>query len=260
MQNKLTIWEKDEYYDLAKRGSLDINHPGMQELLAYAENANRILDFGCGEGTRLGLLTGKGKELYGVDLSRKAIQRAKNKHPGIWFVHGKIQDIDVGKNFDLIYSAFVLEHTRKTEDLLIGLIKKLKKGGILLLMAPNYGAPNRASPVASYSRTVKLIIGVLKDLRRLMKKSDKLGWREVEPTADINTYEMDFDTTIEPYIGTLVDFLYLNNTKIIRADSVWERELENVKLLQRLFRMLGEKGLYPFKFWGPHLLVIAKKT
>lgn len=258
MGYKQKVWEKDEYYDLAKKGSSDIDHPGMRALFKYAKKAEKILDFGCGEGTRLGLLVGKGKKLYGIDLSKKAIRRAKSKYPEIEFIAGNIKDIDIGCDFDLVYSAFVLEHTRNTEELLIELIKKLKREGILLLIAPNYGAPNRASPVAKYNRASKLITGFVKDMVRILVKVRKLGWRKVEPITD-KKYEMDFDTTIEPYLGTLVVFFNSNKMKILSVSSVWERELENVKIHQKIFRLLGERGVYPFKYWGPHFLVVAEK-
>ena len=90
-------------------------------------------------------------------------------------------------------------------------------------------------------------------------KENKLDWKEVEPIFDKADYEMDFDSTIEPYLGTLVEYLSMNKMKIIEMDSVWERELEVAKLHQKIFRFLGEKAIYPFKFWGPHLLVVAEK-
>jgi len=157
------VWETDAYYDLAEKGSLDVNHPGMKALFNYSKGAKKILDFGCGDGTRLGLLYKIGKELYGVDISKKAITRARKKFKNLNFFCGDIKDFKLG-GFDLIFSAFVLEHTRKTESILLELIRKLKKRGILLLVAPNYGAPNRASPVAKYNRFLKLIVGFFQDI------------------------------------------------------------------------------------------------
>lgn len=258
MADKQKVWESDDYYKLASRGSMDKDHPGMKRLFEYAKGANKILDFGCGEGTRLGLLFSKGKKLCGIDISKKAISHAKKKYPKIEFIQGKIGKTGLGRGYDLIYSAFVLEHTRNTEKILLELINKLKNGGYLLLVAPNYGAPNRASPVAKYGRVNKLIIGFVNDILATFKKGKKLNWREVEPAKNIK-YEMDFDTTIEPYLKTLIDFLSINNMKVKEADSVWSRELESAKIQQKLFRFLGEKGIYPFKYWGPHLLVVAEK-
>lgn len=258
MNSNQKVWESNGYYDLAQRGSLDTDHPGMMKLFEYAKDARKILDFGCGEGTRLNLLEKSGKLLYGIDISKNAISKARKKYPKINFICGDIRDARLGDNFDLVFSAYVLEHTRNTEKILKELINRIKSKGILILMAPNYGAPNRASPVAKYNRIIKLFVGYLEDVYRIVKKRDDLAWQNVEPITN-RAYEMDFDTKIEPYIGTLVDYLSLNNMKIIETDSVWERELENAKFHQRLFRFFGEKGVYPFKNWGPHILVIAEK-
>ncbi len=257
MTFKQKIWESDIYYDFAERGSLDLDHPGMKVLIEYSQSAKKILDFGCGEGTRLNLLSERGKILYGVDISKKAINRARKRYKNINFFCGDVKSIKVD-DFDLIFSAFVLEHTQKTEIILRELIGKLKKGGILLLIAPNYGSPNRASPVADYNRIVKLMVGFFQDILRIFIKEKGLNWRKVNPLAN-QKYEIDSDTTIEPYLGTLIDFLVRRNMKIIKADSVWERELKDAKKHQKIFRFLGEKGFYPFKFWGPHFLLVAEK-
>jgi 2-polyprenyl-3-methyl-5-hydroxy-6-metoxy-1,4-benzoquinol methylase len=258
MVKKQKVWETDEYYSLAHKGSMDREHPGMKALFSYAKKAKRILDFGCGDGTRLGSLAKNGKELWGIDISKTAINKAKKKYSKINFIQGEINDVKFLSDFDLIYSAFTLEHTRDTEKILMELVRKLKIGGVLILMAPNYGAPNRASPVAKYNRLSKLVGGLIKDLYRIFWKSVTLDWKEVEPISNMK-YEMDFDTTIEPYLGTLTDFLISNKMRMKKADSVWERELNDAKPHQKIFRFLGEFGVYPFKYWGPHLLVVSEK-
>jgi 2-polyprenyl-3-methyl-5-hydroxy-6-metoxy-1,4-benzoquinol methylase len=258
MKVKQKVWESAEYLTFAKKGSMDREHPGMKKLFEHAEAARKILDFGCGEGTRLNLLFSKGKKLYGIDISKNAIKKAKKKYSKIKFFHGSIGSYSLDSDFDLIYSAFVLEHTRKTESILKELIKRLKVGGVLILMAPNYGAPNRASPVAKYNRTLKLVMGFIKDIIRIIKKGNNLDWKRVEPLDSVD-YKMDLDTTIEPYLGTLVNYLMFNKMKIKETDSVWERELKPARIHQNFFRFLGEKRIYPFKYWGPHLLVVAEK-
>ena len=81
----------------------------------------------------------------------------------------------------------------------------------------------------------------------------------MEPIANKSSYEMDWDTTIEPYLGSLVVYLKSNGMKIVKTSSLWEVEDRNANLMQKIFRLLGEAKIYPFCNWGPHLVVLAKK-
>jgi hypothetical protein len=70
---------------------------------------------------------------------------------------------------------------------------------------------------------------------------------------------MDWDTTVEPYLGSLIQYLKSLGLKIIKAASSWEEEESGANLMQKLFRFFGEKNVYPFKYWGPHLVMLAEK-
>lgn len=254
------IWKSKKYYDVAHEGSLDIAHPGMKVLRRLAKTSKFILDLGCGEGTRLNLISGKGKVGIGVDISSTAIKRARKNYPNLKFIKGDLVKLPFEDDkFDLVYSAFVLEHLEEPEKMIKSAIKITKKNGYLVLVAPNYGAPNRASPPSEYSRVLKFLSGFVKDMTRLFNRQKKLNWRKVKPIASGERYEPDWDTTIEPYLGTLVTFLKKNKLKIDKTDSVWIRELTNAKIHQKLFRILGNLKVYPFKYWGPHLVVVAQK-
>ena len=57
---ELSIWKSKEYYTKAKEGSMDYSHPGMKILQKYIDGkVSKILDIGCGEGTRLARLINK---------------------------------------------------------------------------------------------------------------------------------------------------------------------------------------------------------
>ena len=42
--------------------------------------------------------------------------------------------------------------------------------------------------------------------------------------------------------------------------TCWSEELRDAKLHQKLFRLFGGLGIYPFFMWGPHLVVAARKV
>lgn len=254
---KQKVWESDKYIDKAELGSQDYTHPGMKILKHFANNATSILDLGCGEGTRLSLLT-KDKKGLGVDISEKAIRLAKKRYPRLKFKVVNLEKLPLKRNsFSLVYSAYVLEHLRKPEKVINEAVRVTRKGGNLVLIAPNYGAPNRASPPFKGSRIRKLSEGFLKDLSRPLRELRSLNWSYVEPLQ--RRYKMDFDTTVEPYIRTLMNFLKNKGMRIEKWFTCWPQERPNPKLQQRLFRFFGEMGLYPFTMWGPHIVVIAKK-
>lgn len=252
---KETVWTKDEYYWTARKGSLDVKHPGMKILLKLARDADSILDLGCGEGTRLSLLVSRGRGV-GIDISSKAISLAKKKYPNFDFRVGDLEKLPFeNKSFDLVYSAFVFEHLDNPEKVIKEVIRVLTPGGKVVVIAPNFGAPNRASPPFKGNRLVKLLVGFIKDIL----PRENLGWKKVVPIATAGAYEIDWDTTIEPHLGSLMGFLKSLQMKIISYDSCWNEELKGAGYLQRLFRFLGEKGVYPFKLWGPHLVLVARK-
>ncbi len=254
------VWEKDSYYRFAQEGSFNISHPGMRILKNLSEKTEKILDLGCGEGTRLNYLIGKNKKGVGIDISRTAINLARKKYSNLQFVQADLARIPLKDNsFDLVYSAFVLEHISDHNKALNEGIRVIQKRGYFVLIAPNYGSPNRSSPPFKGSRLKKLIKGFSDDLSRLSRKIDHLVWNKVTPMADAEKYEMDWDTTIEPYMGTLIEFLKSKNMKIIKATSCWSEELSGAKPHQVLFRILGKLRIYPFWMWGPHFVVVAQK-
>ena len=119
---------------------------------------------GCGEGTKLSHICGTHALGSGVDISNKAIELAKSEYPHLLF-----QQADANKlpfpdgQFDMVYTAFVLEHTDDPETVITEMVRVLKPGGLMIHIAPNYGASNRQSPCATYGRKAKLIKGIWKD-------------------------------------------------------------------------------------------------
>lgn len=250
------VWTKDLYYEKAGEGSLDFDHPAMKKLVEVARGKKRILDMGAGEGSRLNKLIRRGQEGWGIDISPKAIEIAKKKYPGLNFRIGNLSKLPYRKeSFDLVYSAFVFEHLDNPKKAVMEGMRVLKKNGNFLIVAPNFGAPNRASPPFRGNRLSKLISGFVKDFL----PSAGLDWQKVSPISTNGRYEIDWDTTIEPYLGSLIRFMKKNGLKIRFYSSCWSEELSTDILFQKVFMFLGKIGIYPFKFWGPHLLVIAEK-
>ncbi|OGM15574.1 hypothetical protein A2985_01940 [Candidatus Woesebacteria bacterium RIFCSPLOWO2_01_FULL_43_11] len=250
------VWSKKDYYLAARCGSSETSHPAMKRLSRLAGQVSSILDMGCGEGTRLNLLAKRAQKAVGIDISRKAIELAKKKYPKLDFRQGDLEELPFrNESFELVYCAFVFEHLESPETALKEGIRVLRKGGSLLIVAPNFGAPNRASPPFKGNRIIKLIRGFVLDF---FPKSG-LNWNKVEPIATSEKYEIDWDTTIEPYLGSLIKFLQDRGLLIEYFSSCWREELLSASFIQKFFRFLGSRFIYPFYLWGPHLLVEVRK-
>lgn len=262
MAIKNDLWESDVYYKKAGKSSSVYEYPGMKVLKTYSSRSKNILDLGCGDGTRLHYIFKIGKHCVGVDISKYAISIAKKRYSECDFKVANLEKIPFNDNsFDFVYSAFVLEHLQNPEKVINEAIRVLDVHGTLLLMSPNFGSPNRISPPAKYSRIKKLFSGLIKDLTRPFLINKSLVWRKVTPKKLKNTfdYEIDCDTTIEPYLSDLIDFLKHRKFKIMMKSSLWSQEIGKGSFISVILKLLGSLGFYPFNNWGPHLLIVARK-
>ncbi|MBU4331751.1 class I SAM-dependent methyltransferase [Patescibacteria group bacterium] len=101
---------------------------------------NNFLDLGC----HSGIFTDKIKKItkangFGMDISEKVIQHAKNQHPDLNFLCGDIQNglPFPDQNFDLVTTLDVLEHLPNYNCAVSESARVLKPGGYLLVGIPN---------------------------------------------------------------------------------------------------------------------------
>jgi len=135
------------------------------------------------------------------------------------------------------------------------MLRVTEADGYLAILCPNYGAPNRRSPVSKENPFKKLISGFILDL---IGSRDGIGFTKVTPKKIFKN--IDDDTTCEPYLWNLLKYLrHKKYIKVEQTSSLWEIDDNAVSLHQRLFKMLGQKGIFPFKYWGPQLFIVIKK-
>ena len=111
-------------------------------LLAREAGAGeRVLDLGCGAGDFLALLQDRGATQVGVELSERALERARRRAPhaelhlvaedaAIPLAHGSI---------DLVWCSEVIEHVADVGGLLAEVRRVLRPGGRILLTTPFHG-------------------------------------------------------------------------------------------------------------------------
>lgn len=99
---------------------------------------SRVLDLGCSDGALAMELRTHGHTVTGIDVE---------EHPGVrdrvdTFVLADLEDgvpDAVGRNYDVIIAADVLEHVRDPEQLLEDLHGRLAPGGSIVACVPNFG-------------------------------------------------------------------------------------------------------------------------
>ncbi|MFE1247552.1 class I SAM-dependent methyltransferase [Streptomyces sp. NPDC058735] len=93
-------------------------------------------DLGCGPGRVTGYLASLGLSVFGLDLSESMLAVARREHPGLRFVRGSMQDLDLpDASLDGVVSWYSTIHTPEEHlpALFAGFHRVLRPGGHLLL-------------------------------------------------------------------------------------------------------------------------------
>ncbi len=124
--------------------------------LSGLKRGSRIADLGCGSGVFSNALRQRGYDYTGVDLSPAFIRLAREKHPGIEFIEGDVEQLpfpDAG--FDGALLAGVVHHLPDPTRCAKEVRRILKPGGKFVAFDPNRMNPfiylyrDRASPFYS---------------------------------------------------------------------------------------------------------------
>lgn len=103
-----------------------------------ARTKNRILDIGCNDANKLKPYYMNGWDVYGVDLSLNAINKAKKNIPKGYFFHGEFSKAGFKRRyFDVIRADHVWEHIEYPFNFIVDCKEILKIGGKLILYIPN---------------------------------------------------------------------------------------------------------------------------
>ena len=102
---------------------------------SYTNSETKILDVGCGHGDFLKPVYSKTIHSYGLDPDEKALAKntfIKNK------IVGTVEKMPFENNFfDLVVSAWVLEHLSSPQKAFQEIFRVLKPGGKVIFLTPN---------------------------------------------------------------------------------------------------------------------------
>jgi SAM-dependent methyltransferase len=126
-------------------------------LSGYLSCGDEILDYGCGDGYFLYLLSRNGFDSTGVEYNTDAVKYAVNsKYCNILSVNS-FQSKSYKERFNVIHLGDVLEHMPWPANTLNDILSSLKHGGVLFVEGP---LENNSSPVYWFSH----IFGIIKKI------------------------------------------------------------------------------------------------
>jgi len=102
----------------------------------------RILELGCSDGAVTRALHDRGHDATGLDLNAKKVELARERHPGIRFIHACAGDpVLADERFDTVLLAEILEHVDEAtgDRILDQALRMLTPGGRLVVSVPNEG-------------------------------------------------------------------------------------------------------------------------
>lgn len=118
----------------------------LQTLKHFSDNYTSILDIGCSQGQFTTVLQDIASNIIAIDISERAIQRAKEKYGGCKKIRFEVGSLPLLKynneQFDLVLALEVLYYLEKEERIkaLKEIKRVLKKDGFLLISV-NIGNP-----------------------------------------------------------------------------------------------------------------------
>ncbi|QQG45480.1 MAG: methyltransferase domain-containing protein [Candidatus Sungiibacteriota bacterium] len=136
------------YYEMAREEGDWSSFPRskvLEYLRANLKVGSSVLEVGCGTAEILSFLP-SGVSYYGLERSDYAVRGAKEKWAGIFpdatFLVGEAENLPFSEaRFDTVLLLFVIEHVFHPRQVLAECVRVLKRGGSLVILAPNLEFP-----------------------------------------------------------------------------------------------------------------------
>ena len=130
-----------------------------------------VLDVGCGNGLISVSLGKAGYNVLGIDISLKAIEKAKEKNslPNVKFAVAGAEELsETNTKYDAVICSEVLEHLNEPSSLLKYIYKTMKDDGVLIVTVPNGKGPRETlitRPVIAMQKKDNWVWGVVQKIK-----------------------------------------------------------------------------------------------
>lgn len=131
-------YHRDETYIIEENLFKNIFSRRVKEITKFIKTG-KVLEIGCSTGLMLSLFKIKGFDVRGVELSRKAAEKAIEK--GIDVKIAFFEKINFSEKFDLVVLNHTLEHMENPVDVLKKVKSILKPKGYVMIDLPNFDSP-----------------------------------------------------------------------------------------------------------------------
>lgn len=220
-----------------------------------------VLDVGCGNGVISRSLGARGFSVRGIDVSDKAIARAKqlNVYDNVRFdVVSAEQLVADGQRYHAVICSEVLEHLNEPGKLLEVLYQTLHENGVLIVTVPNGKGPRElmvTRPVISLSKKNNWM------WKLILKVKSTLGYKgtTVQSDADDLTHIQFFTKSSLEDLADKTNFRIVRFGKTNFVEDVFPFSFftKKLKFLQQWDCALAER--LPYSFTGGFVTVWEKK-
>jgi ubiquinone/menaquinone biosynthesis C-methylase UbiE len=130
-------WRSELEAGKEQRGNLRTNLDFLNETNLLKPN-HKILEIGCGIGSIVSELSGKGYDITGTDISSQAIEYGLKKYGDIKLQVRPAENLQFeDKTFDIVLSFDLFEHIARVDTHISEVSRVLKDDGFYLLQTPN---------------------------------------------------------------------------------------------------------------------------
>lgn len=231
-----------------------------KHLKQHLPNGATVLDVGCGNGIIARSLGEAGFNVYGIDISQKAIEKARELTtlPNVSFdVISADELVADGHRYHAVICSEVLEHLNQPEKLLSILYQSLTDDGILIVTVPNGMGPREVlvtKPVISLQKKDNWL------WRMLLKTKSMLGYKgtTVQSDADDLTHVQFFSkNSLEKLAGnTRFKITSFGKTNFIDDVFPFSFFTKKLRILQKWDGLLAE--VLPYQLTGSFVTVWEK--
>jgi 2-polyprenyl-3-methyl-5-hydroxy-6-metoxy-1,4-benzoquinol methylase len=127
--------------------------PYMLRRLSECEQAERVLDVGCGLGFLANKFCEKGYKVEAIDISQKSIQYAEERFPAVKFYQSDVVSFSsthIDTQYDVCVANMVLHNTPDLNQVTQAINSMLRPGGRLIVSIPHPRFWYRKRPIAKY--------------------------------------------------------------------------------------------------------------
>ena len=142
MEERVISWDElaEKYTESVGIEKTEIIYPAEGKILGDVRGKN-ILDLGCGFGVHAKILKGKGGHVIGVDTAQSMLEIGRSMYPDLELLLIKEREMPFpDETFDIVISDLVImmiESKEKIQDIVNGIYRILKRGGIFLFSIPH---------------------------------------------------------------------------------------------------------------------------